>query len=53
MPGILAEISYLSNEEDARLLKEPTYRQEVARALFEGIRAYAEARRRPGGKGSA
>ncbi len=54
MPGILAEVSYLSNEEDARLLAEPAYRAEIARALFQGIRAYADGRNKPrGGQGSA
>ena len=54
MPGILAEVSYLSNEEDARLLAEPSYRAQIARALFQGIRAYADGRNRPrGGQGSA
>jgi N-acetylmuramoyl-L-alanine amidase len=53
MPGILAEISYVSNEEDARLLAEPGYRQEIARALFQGLRDYAEARNRSGRQGSA
>jgi N-acetylmuramoyl-L-alanine amidase len=53
MPGILAEICYVSNEEDARLVKDPAYRQEIARALFSGIRDYADARLRPpDGKGS-
>jgi N-acetylmuramoyl-L-alanine amidase len=52
MPGILAEVSYLSNEEDARLLKDPGHRQVIAQALFEGIRAYADARRQSAGKGS-
>jgi N-acetylmuramoyl-L-alanine amidase len=53
MPGILAEISYVSNEEDARLLAEPGYRQEIARALFQGLRDYAAARTRPARQGSA
>jgi N-acetylmuramoyl-L-alanine amidase len=53
MPGILAEISYVSNEEDARLLAEPGYRQEIARALFQGLRDYAEARNRSGRQGNA
>jgi len=55
MPGILAEICYLSNEEDARLVKEPSYRQEIARALAAGIRVYADGRVKPAGsrKGSA
>jgi N-acetylmuramoyl-L-alanine amidase len=52
MPGILAEVSYLSNAEDARLLAEPSYRAEIARALFQGIRGYADVRNRPGGRGS-
>jgi N-acetylmuramoyl-L-alanine amidase len=52
MPGILAEVSYLSNDEDARLLAEPSYRAEIARALFQGIRGYADVRNRPGGRGS-
>jgi len=47
MPGILAEVSYLSNEEDAKLLAEPSYRSEIARALFQGLRDYAQARNRP------
>ncbi len=51
MPGILAEVCYVSNEEDARLVKEPAYRQEIARALFSGIRAYADARKTPVGAG--
>ncbi len=53
MPGILAEVSYLSNDEDARLLAEPSYRAEIARALFHGIRGYADVRNRPRGQGSA
>ncbi|MBI3456968.1 MAG: N-acetylmuramoyl-L-alanine amidase [Candidatus Rokubacteria bacterium] len=53
MPGILAEVSYLSNDDDARLLREPSYRDKIARALFKGIRAYADGRSQPGGKGSS
>jgi len=53
MPGILAEISYVSNEEDARLLAEPGHRQEIARALFQGLRDYAAARNKPARQGSA
>ena len=53
MPGILAEVSYVSNEEDARLLAQPGYRAEIARALFQGIRAYADGRSKPRAGGSA
>ncbi|HEY0512992.1 MAG TPA: N-acetylmuramoyl-L-alanine amidase [Thermoanaerobaculia bacterium] len=42
MPAILAEVSSLSSEEEARLLTKPLYRQYIAEALAKGIRAYAE-----------
>ncbi len=47
MPGILAEVSCISNRDDARLLKTPEYRQKIAGALFAGVRSYADARNRP------
>ncbi len=43
MPAILAEVSSLSNADEARLLTKPLYRQYIAEALAKGIRAYAEA----------
>ncbi len=52
MPGVLAEVSCLSNKEEARLLADPGYREQIARGLFAGIRAYADARNRPDGQGS-
>jgi N-acetylmuramoyl-L-alanine amidase len=42
MPAILAEVAYLSNEEEARLLATPEYRQRLAQALFQGIRTYTD-----------
>jgi N-acetylmuramoyl-L-alanine amidase len=45
-PGILAEVSCMSNDEEAGRLADPAYRQRIARALFLGIHAYAEARNR-------
>jgi N-acetylmuramoyl-L-alanine amidase len=42
MPAILAEVSCLSNEKEARLLMTPEYRQFIAEALFEGIDSYAQ-----------
>ena len=42
MPAILAEVSSLSNEEEARLLTKPLYRQYIAESLAKGIRAYAD-----------
>ncbi|MGC4083812.1 MAG: N-acetylmuramoyl-L-alanine amidase [Vicinamibacterales bacterium] len=40
MPSILAEISFVTNPQEARLLKTAGYRQKVAQALFEGVRKY-------------
>ncbi len=47
MPAILAEVSSLSNEEEARLLTKPLYRQYIAEALAKGIRAYAGSEETP------
>jgi len=47
MPGILAEVATVSNEEEARHLGDPAYRQQIARALSTGILAYAESRNHP------
>ena len=52
-PGILAEVSCLSNDEEAGRLADPAYRQRIARALFHGIHAYAEARNRVATLGQA
>jgi N-acetylmuramoyl-L-alanine amidase len=52
-PGILAEVSCLSNDEEAARLADPAYRQRIARALFLGIHAYAEARNRVATLGQA
>jgi N-acetylmuramoyl-L-alanine amidase len=46
MPAVLTEVSCISNEEDARLLKQNDYRQNIADALAAGVRAYAAARGR-------
>jgi len=41
MPSILAEISFVTNEKDARQLREPDYRQRVAESLYRGVAKYA------------
>jgi len=41
MPAILAEVGALSSEVDSELFRDPTYRQYLAEALFEGIQAYS------------
>lgn len=40
MPSILAEISFLTNPKDERLLKQPEYLQKIAQALHEGVIHY-------------
>lgn len=40
MPAILAEIGFLSNPTDEKLLKSSKYRQQVAEYLYEGIESY-------------
>lgn len=47
MPAILTEVACLSNAADAQLLATPLYRQAIAQALLEGIRAYAQALSQP------
>jgi len=42
MPAILAEVSCISNDGEARRLATSEYRSELARALLAGIRAYAD-----------
>jgi N-acetylmuramoyl-L-alanine amidase len=40
MPSILAEISFLTDPKDARLLARPAYRQQIAEALYRGVVNY-------------
>jgi N-acetylmuramoyl-L-alanine amidase len=42
MPAILAEVSCLSNDQEAALLAKPLYRQYIADALAAGVRSYAD-----------
>jgi N-acetylmuramoyl-L-alanine amidase len=43
MPSILAEISFVTNPQDAAQLQTPEYRQRVAESLFAGVAKYAAA----------
>lgn len=52
MPAILAEVGCLSNEREAEMLRNGTYRQQIAQALFHGIHAYASANDAPQKKGT-
>jgi N-acetylmuramoyl-L-alanine amidase len=40
MPSVLAEISFITNRQEATLLKQQSYRQAIAVALFNGISKY-------------
>jgi N-acetylmuramoyl-L-alanine amidase len=40
MPSVLAEISFVTNPQEARLLKSNAYRQKIAEALFKAIQKY-------------
>jgi len=42
MPSVLAEISFVSNPTDERMLKRPEQRERIANGLFRGIATYLE-----------
>ena len=42
MPSILAEIAFVSNPEDEKILKTPDYRDTIAKSLFRGVRDYLD-----------
>ncbi len=42
MPSILAEISFLTNPHDERLLKKPAHRERIAEALYQGVEQYVD-----------
>jgi N-acetylmuramoyl-L-alanine amidase len=44
MPSILAEVGFISNAEEEKLLKQESYRQAIAEALFKGVKHYVETR---------
>jgi N-acetylmuramoyl-L-alanine amidase/putative methionine-R-sulfoxide reductase with GAF domain len=42
MPGILAEVSFVSSPADEKILKDPSYRERIAEGLYKGIARYSE-----------
>lgn len=42
MPSVLVELAFISNPEEERRLKSPSYQHQLAAGLTEGIRAYVE-----------
>jgi N-acetylmuramoyl-L-alanine amidase len=43
MPSILAEIAYISNPDEEKLLRKPAFIKDVSQALFKGITAFLAA----------
>jgi len=44
MPSILAEVGFISNPEEEKMLRKDSYRQQIAEALYQGVKKYVEAR---------
>jgi N-acetylmuramoyl-L-alanine amidase len=42
MPSVLAEISFLTNKQEAQLLKTGQYRQQIAEALYDAVLRYQD-----------
>jgi N-acetylmuramoyl-L-alanine amidase len=42
MPSVLAEISFVSNPAEEKLLKKGAHRDRIAESLFAGVKAYLE-----------
>jgi N-acetylmuramoyl-L-alanine amidase len=40
MPSILIELGYVTNEEEARLLSDPSYLQKLAEGIYTGVRRF-------------
>ena len=48
MPAVLAEISFITNPDEARLLKDESYLQAIAEQIADGVAAYGDQRRLAG-----
>jgi N-acetylmuramoyl-L-alanine amidase len=46
MPSILAEVSFITNRQDALLLKTDKYRQQIAESLYTGVLRYQQSLKR-------
>jgi N-acetylmuramoyl-L-alanine amidase len=42
MPSVLAEISFITNKQEAAMLKTDKYRQRIAEALLAGVLRYQQ-----------
>ncbi|HSB33700.1 MAG TPA: N-acetylmuramoyl-L-alanine amidase, partial [Nitrospirota bacterium] len=44
MPSILAEVGFISNPTEEKLMKKGSYRQSIAEAVYRGVKKYVDAR---------
>ncbi len=44
IPSILAEVGFITNAEEEKLLNKDSYRQAIAEALYQGVKKYVDAR---------
>lgn len=44
MPSILAEVGFISNPDEEKLLKTEKYRQQIAESLYQGVKKFIDAR---------
>jgi N-acetylmuramoyl-L-alanine amidase len=51
MPAILAEVAFMTNTQEAALLRTAKYRQQIAEALFAGIVRYQQRLKKSAGSG--
>ncbi|HEY2435149.1 MAG TPA: N-acetylmuramoyl-L-alanine amidase [Vicinamibacterales bacterium] len=49
MPSVLAEISFVTNRQDAAMLKTAAYKQQIAQALMDAIQNYQQSLKRMNG----
>jgi len=47
MPSVLVEVSFLTNRDEATLLRSQNYRQQIAEALFAGVTKYGNSLKKP------
>ncbi len=53
MPSVLAEISFVTNSQEAKLLKSSAYRQRIADALFTAVKKYQSSLRTVNGQAAS
>jgi N-acetylmuramoyl-L-alanine amidase len=47
VPSILTEVGFISNPSEEKRLRSPKYRQEIAEAIFDGVKDYIESTKVP------